>query len=121
MQMQIELGTLDKIRRDRSVNEIIAIRLSESPTGEDRLMESICERENMLKAFKRVESNKGKPGVDGMKTTQLRKYVNRHWDKIKTALLTGKHKPFPVRRVEIPKDGGGIRLLGIPTVLDRLI
>jgi hypothetical protein len=57
MQMQIELGTLDNIRRDRSVNEIIAVRLSESPTGEDRLMESICERENMLKAFKRVESN----------------------------------------------------------------
>ena len=57
MQMQIELGTLDKIRRDRSVDETIAVRLSESPTGEDRLMENICERENMLKAFKRVESN----------------------------------------------------------------
>jgi RNA-directed DNA polymerase len=121
MQMQIELGTPDKIRRDRSVDEIIAVRLSESPTGEDRLMESICERENMIKALKRVESNNGKPGVDGMKTTQLRKYLNRHWDKIKRALMEGSHKPFPVRRVEIPKDGGGIRLLGIPTVLDRLI
>ena len=72
MQMEIELGALDNIRRDRSINDIIAVRLSESPTGEDRLMESICERENMLKSFKRVESNKGKPGVDGMKTTQLR-------------------------------------------------
>ena len=121
MQMQMDLGTLDKIRRDRSVDEIIAVRLSESPTGEDRLMEMICERENMLKAFKRVASNKGKPGVDGMKTTQLRKYLDRHWDKIKRALMEGSHKPFPVRRVEIPKDGGGIRLLGIPTVLDRLI
>jgi RNA-directed DNA polymerase len=121
MQMQIELGTTDKTRRDRSINEIIAVQLSESPTGEYRLMESICERENMLKALKRVESNKGKPGVDGMKTTQLRKYIRRHWDKIKTALMEGAHKPFPVRRVEIPKDDGGTRLLGIPTVLDRLI
>jgi len=121
MQIQLEMGTLDKIRRDRTHNEIIAIKLSESLTGEDRLMEMICERENMLRALKRVMSNKGKPGVDGMKTTQLRKYLNRHWDKIKTALLTGKHKPFPVRRAEVVKDGGGIRLLGIPTVLDRLI
>jgi len=121
MQMQMDLGTLDNTRRDGSVDEIIAVRLSESPTGEDRLMEMICERENMLKALKRVESNKGKPGVDGMKTTQLRKYVKRHWDKVKRALMDGAHKPFPVRRVEIPKDGGGIRLLGIPTVLDRLI
>ena len=121
MQMQLEMGTLDKIRRDRTHDEIIAVMLSESPTGEDRLMEMICERENMLKAFKRVKSNKGKPGVDGMKTTQLRGYINRHGDKIKTALLAGKHKPFPVRRVEIPKEGGGIRLLGIPTVIDRLI
>ena len=91
MQMQMELGTVDKIRRDRSVDEIIAVRLSESPTGEDRLMDNICERENMFKAFKRVESNKGKPGVDGMKTTQLRKYLDRHWDKIKRALMDGVH------------------------------
>ncbi len=104
MQMQLDMGALDKIRRDRTPDEIIAVMLSESPAGEDRLMEMICEHENMLKAFKRVKSNKGKPGVDGMKTTQLRGYINRHWDKIKTALLEGAHKPFPVRRVEIGKD-----------------
>ena len=121
MQMQMELGELAQGRFDRSSEEFIAAQLSKDPAGEDRLMEMICERENMLKALKRVESNKGSPGVDGMKTTQLRGYVRRHWDQIKAALLEGTHKPFPVRRAEIPKEGGGVRLLGIPTVLDRLI
>jgi len=121
MQVQMELGDLARGRFDRSPAEFIAARLSESPTGEDRLMEMICERGNMLKALRRVESNKGAPGVDGMKTTQLRGYLRRHWDKIKAALLEGTHKPFPVRRSEIPKGGGGTRPLGIPTVLDRLI
>lgn len=121
MQMQMDLGELACGRFDRSVDEFIAAQLTEGPTGEDRLMEMICERENMLKALKRVESNKGKPGVDDMKTTQLRGYVRRHWDKIKADLLEGAHQPFPVRRAEIPKEGGDIRLLGIPTVLDRLI
>ena len=91
MQMQMELGELARGRFDRSVDEFIAARLSEGPTGEDRLMEMICERENMLKALKRVESNAGAPGVDKMKTTQLRGYIRRHWDKIKAALLA----PFP--------------------------
>ena len=121
MQMQLALGELAKGRPDHAGDEFIATRLSESPTGEDRLMEMICERENMLEALKRVESNQGAPGVDGMKTTQLRGYLRRHWEKIKAALLEGIHKPFPVRRAEIPKEGGGVRPLGIPTVLDRLI
>ncbi len=121
MQMHMEFGELAEGRFERTPDEFIAARLSKSPTGEDRLMEMICERENMLKALKRVESNKGAPGVDGMKTTQLRGYLRRHWDKIKADLLVGAHKPFPVRRAEIPKESGGVRLLGIPTVLDRLI
>ena len=121
IQMQMELGELAKGRLDNTSKEFIATRLAESPTGKDRLMEMICERENMLKAYKRVESNNGAPGVDGMKAKQLHGYMRRHWEKIKTALLEGKHKPFPVRRVEIPKEGGGVRLLGIPTVIDRMI
>ena len=121
MQMQMDLGELAHGQLDRRPAEFIAARLSKGPAGEDRLMEMICERKNMLKALKRVESNKGAPGVDGMRTTQLRGYVRRHWDKIKAALLEGTHKPFPVRRAEIPKDDGGVRLLGIPTVVDRLI
>jgi len=121
MQLQMEFGGLAQGRLDRTRDEFIAARLTEGPTGEDRLMEMICERENMLKALRRVESNGGAPGVDGMKTTQLRGYVRRHWEKIKADLLEGAHKPFPVRRTEIPKPGGGARLLGIPTVVDRLI
>lgn len=121
VQMQMELGVVAASPRDRSRDEFIAARLAKSPTGEDRLMESICERGNMLKALQRVESNKGAPGVDRMRTTQLRGYVRRHWEKIKCDLLQGTHKPLPVRRKEIPKPDGGARLLGIPTVLDRLI
>ena len=107
MQMQMDLGELAKGRFDRGPAEFIAARLSNAPTGEDRLMEMICERENLLKALKRVESNKGKPGVDGMETTQLRGYLHRHWDKIKADLLEGTHKPFPVRRAEIARRRRG--------------
>jgi len=121
MQMQMELGKGATGLRDRGRDEFIAARLAESPTGEDRLMEAICERENRREALKRVEQNKGAPGVDGMKTGQLRGYLRRHWEKIKGDLLDGTHQPLPVRRKEIEKEGGGIRLLGIPTVLDRLI
>ena len=116
MQMQMELGKVAHGRPDRGRDEFIAARLVERPTGTDRLMEAICERENMLNALNRVESNKGAPGVDGMKTGQLRGYLRRHWEKIKSALLDGTHQPLPVRRKEIEKEGGGVRLLGIPTV-----
>lgn len=84
-------------------------------------MESVCERENMRKALKRVERNGGAPGVDGMKTTQLRGYLRRHWTKIKASLLAGTYQPLPVRRKEIGKPDGGVRMLGIPSALDRLI
>ena len=120
MQMQLELEGEGPSAPDRSRDADIATRLTESPTGEARLMESICERENMLRALKRVEQNKGAPGVDGMKTAQLRGYLRRHWDKVKADMMDGRYKPLPVRRTEIPKDSGGKRLLGIPTVLDRL-
>ena len=107
---------------DQSHDEFIAACLSKSPTGKERLMEMICEPQNMRKALKRVERNAGAPGVDGMKTTQLRGYLRRHWGLIRMALLEGRYQPFPVLRVEIPKpDGGGVRLLGIPTVLDRFV
>ena len=121
MQLQLDLEGEAQGQPDKARDEFIAVRLAEGPTGEDRLMETICGRENMLEALKRVEGNKGAPGVDGMKTAQLRGHLNRHWDKIKSALLEGRHRPEPVRRVEIPKESGGVRLLGIPTALDRLI
>jgi group II intron reverse transcriptase/maturase len=85
------------------------------------LMKQILERENLIQALKRVESNKGSHGVDGMSTQNLRSHVYSVWDSIKDALLNGTYEPQPVRRIEIPKPGGGVRLLGIPTVQDRFI
>jgi RNA-directed DNA polymerase len=84
-------------------------------------MEAVVERSNMKEALERVEKNAGAPGVDGMPTTELRPYLHKHWKGIKEKLLRGEYLPQPVRRVEIDKPDGGVRLLGIPTVLDRLI
>ena len=83
-------------------------------------MESILERSNMIRAIKRVIKNKGAPGVDGMTVHQVERYFRRHRRKIEQALLNGTYMPMPVRRKEIPKPGG-VRLLGIPTALDRVI
>ena len=121
---QQELGlesALNPVHRDFSSEVFIASRLSESPTGEVRLMESILERKNMKRALKRVVQNKGAPGVDGMTVRQLQRYLKRHLPKIRQALLDGTYVPFPVRRKEIEKPDGGVRLLGIPSVLDRLV
>ena len=86
-----------------------------------RLLEEVIERNNMILALKRVISNKGSHGVDGMKIDELREHIKKHWHTIKAKLLEGKYNPSPVKRVEIPKPDGGVRLLGIPTVQDRLI
>jgi RNA-directed DNA polymerase len=92
------------------------------PEAEMRLMERIVSRENMMTAYQRVMANKGAPGIDRMTVEQLKPHLVEHWPRIKEELLTGQYQPAPVRGVEIPKPGGkGMRLLGIPTVLDRLI
>src|SRR5690625_5126179 len=85
------------------------------------LMNQILSRENMLLALRRVEANKGSHGVDMMPVQKLRQHIVENWQSIKEAILKGTYKPLPVRRVEIPKPDGGVRLLGIPTVTDRLI
>lgn len=85
------------------------------------LLENILARDNMILAMNRVIKNQGSHGVDGMKTDELREHIINHWGTIKLKLLKGTYNPSPVRRVEIPKPNGGIRLLGIPTVLDRMI
>jgi RNA-directed DNA polymerase len=89
--------------------------------AETWLMEEVVHRENLWKALKRVKSNGGASGVDGMTVQQLPDFLREHWLRIKEELLTGAYKPQPVRRVEIPKPDGGTRQLGIPTVLDRFI
>jgi RNA-directed DNA polymerase len=84
-------------------------------------MERVCERENCKRALARVKANKGAPGVDGMTVEELPGFLKQYWPAIWAQLLSGAYKPQPVRRVEIPKPGGGVRKLGIATVLDRLI
>lgn len=85
------------------------------------LMSAIADRSNMLQAYHRVCRNKGAPGVDGVTTDELKGYLQHRWQPIKQQLLGGHYQPQPVRKVEIPKPGGGIRMLGIPCVIDRLI
>jgi RNA-directed DNA polymerase len=84
-------------------------------------MEAVVARENLLKAYAQVMSNKGAAGIDGMSVEQLKPYLQEHWAQIKESLLNGTYQPQAVRCVEIPKPNGGVRQLGIPTVLDRLI
>lgn len=83
------------------------------------LMETVVTQENATAAWRAVKRNGGAPGIDGMTTEQLRDHVRKHWEAIRAKLLAGTYVPSPVRRVEIPKPNGGVRLLGIPTVLDR--
>src|SRR6266702_4745202 len=94
---------------------------TENPANTNRLMEEVCERENLKEALRRVKANKGSAGVDGITVGGITDYLKQNWPTIREQLLNGTYEPQPVRRVEIPKPDGGVRKLGIPTVLDRLI
>ena len=95
---------------------------TENPASTNRLMEEVCERGNRREALRRVKANKGSPGVDGMTVDEITDYLQQHWPAIREQLLNGTYEPQPVMRMEIRKpDGGGMRKLGIPTVLDRVI
>lgn len=94
---------------------------TERPASHEPLMEEVCERRNCWQAYKRVKANKGSPGIDGMTIGDLAAYLKQHWPRIREQLLRGTYQPQPVRRVEIPKPDGGVRKLGIPTVLDRFV
>jgi RNA-directed DNA polymerase len=116
------------LRREGRKPEAAQTSGSNSPGDEDiteprkpDLIEMMLERGNMLRALETVERNGGAAGVDGMRTEQLRPYLRANWAGIKEQLLNGTYQPRPVRRVDIPKPGGGTRMLGVPTVLDRLI
>ncbi len=99
----------------------VAMCAPESPAVGECLMEEVCERENLKGALKRVRGNRGSPGVDGMRVQELPGYLKEHWPAIREQLLQGTYQPQPVKRVEIPKWGGGVRQLGIPTALDLFI
>jgi RNA-directed DNA polymerase len=105
---------------DEGTESSVAKREAESPASE-QLMEEVCGRKNCQQALARVKSNKGSAGVDGMTVEQLPAYLKQHWPTIRAQLLRGTYQPQPVKRVEIPKPDGGMRKLGIPTVLDRFI
>lgn len=87
----------------------------------ERMLEAICSKSNFRLAMKRVRKNKGTAGIDGMKVDEVRNYLNENWDQLQQSILDGKYHPQPVRRVEIPKDNGKKRNLGIPTVIDRIV
>ncbi len=106
---------------EEGTESLAAKRQSESPAIGEQLMEEVCERENCKRALARVKANKGSPGVDGMTVDELPGYLKQHWPTIREQLLSGTYEPQPVKRVEIPKPDGGVRKLGIPTVLDRFI
>jgi RNA-directed DNA polymerase len=95
--------------------------MDEQPALSDDLLEHILSAENLHRAWKRVRANKGAPGVDGMAIDAFPDWAKANWAEVKSALFSGAYQAAPVRRVEIPKPNGGVRLLGIPTVLDRLI
>src|SRR6516225_11747732 len=123
-QSELDLSPRGEARKAgrQEVESRSATREPESPANTRRIMEEICEPENLREALQRVKGNRGSAGVDGMTVDDLSVHLKAHWPAIREQLLSGTYKPKPVRRVEIPKpDGGGVRKLGIPTVLDRFV
>jgi RNA-directed DNA polymerase len=88
---------------------------------EPQLMEAVVERNNLWAAYRKVVKNKGSAGVDGVSVSEFKDWLKEHWPTVKVALLAGSYQPQAVRAVEIPKASGGVRVLGIPTGVDRLI
>lgn len=120
--VEVEMEVRDKQKmQSKTVDLLNRESVNDELLDTSRLLEDVLERNNMLEAMYRVIRNKGSHGIDGMKTDELREHVKRTWATVKSKLLEGKYNPSPVRRVEIPKPDGGIRLLGIPTVQDRMI
>jgi len=121
-QQELNLRVINGVKpRDQGSEAFVASRLSESPDGQVRLLESILEPENLRRAIGRVRANKGAPGIDGMRVGELESFFARKGSIIKEAILDGTYQPLPALRKEIPKPDGGVRLLGIPAVVDRVI
>jgi RNA-directed DNA polymerase len=95
--------------------------VKEQPNPDDRLLEKILSRDNLITAWKRVKANGGAPGIDGLTIEEFPAATRRHWHEILESLMAGTYQPSAVRRVEVPKPTGGLRPLGIPRILDRLI
>ena len=120
-QLELSLGYKGEALNDqRSVEALTAANENER-SSDDCLMEQAVEEGNVVAALKRVRRNKGSVGIDGMGVEALPRYLAENWYRIREKLLAGTYQPQPVKRVEIPKHKGGIRQLGIPTVVDRMI
>jgi group II intron reverse transcriptase/maturase len=120
-QLELPLDNRGEAPTSRRSGEASTAANGNERPGRDRLMEEVVQRGNAKAALKRVRQNKGSPGVDGMTVDELPEYLVAHWVEIREQLLAGTYQPRPVKRQEIPKGGGGVRELGIPTVLDRLV
>ena len=125
LQYSLALAPKDRgeapVRGHQGTEPLVAKPVPESPACVEQLMEEVCDRGNLERAWKRVRSNKGSPGADGMTIEDAKGYLREHWPSIRSHLLSGTYQPQPVKRVEIPKPDGGIRKLGVPCVVDRLI
>ena len=124
IQLELAFTTEQRGEAPKSVGEGTETSMAKSAPerpATDQLMEEVCERENLNRALRRVRSNQGSPGIDGMTVDKLREHLTEHWPAIREQLLSGTYKPSAVKRVTIPKPDGGERKLGIPTALDRFI
>ncbi|MFK8032091.1 MAG: group II intron reverse transcriptase/maturase, partial [Gammaproteobacteria bacterium] len=124
-QKPVQAGRIDQRRGEAESlpvrDEVLAARDDQDDSGRACLLSQALTRENLLVAWKRVKANKGSAGVDGLSMSDTIEHLQTHWPHIRSDLLSGEYRPAPVRRVQIPKPGGGQRELGIPTVTDRLI
>jgi RNA-directed DNA polymerase len=121
MQMELALGDWGEAPEVQCSGEARPAARGNERSGNDDLMEKVVGRDNLHAALKRVRRNQGSPGIDGMTVDDLPGYLRENWERIRSELLGGSYRPSAVRRQEIPKSGGGVRQLGIPTVLDRFI
>jgi RNA-directed DNA polymerase len=106
---------------DRRGEASVGVSAGNAPVADARVMEGVVERKNLVAALARVKTNGGSPGIDGLRVDAWPGYLRIHWPGIRASLLAGTYRPSPGKRVESPKPGGGVRKLGIPTVLDRFI
>src|SRR5260370_24027301 len=125
IQYSLALEPVDRgeppISSHQGAEPLVAKPAPESPALMEQLMEEVCNRGNLERAWKRVRRNKGSPGVDGMTIDDAKDYLREHWPSIRSQLLAGTYQPQPVKRAEIPKPAGEFRKLVVPSVVDRLI
>lgn len=120
-QLELPLEAWGEALGDQHSGEPYAAAQGDVRSGTGHLMEEVVERDNALKALKRVRKNKGSPGMDGMTVDELPQYLKGHWEELRAQLLAGIYRPKAVKRQEIQKPEGGVRILGIPCVVDRFI